>query len=223
MVSTSEQLNIWMKSQEDESLEFKEAKNHFDFEKLTKYCAAIANEGGGKIILGITDKLPRRVVGCQEFNNLIRTKAGLVERLHVRVDAEEISHANGRVVIFHIPSRPIGYPIQYKGAYWMRAGEDLVPMTQDHLKKIFAESGPDFSAEICFNASFADLDPAAINRFRTLWQRKAKNPTFEALTDEQLLHDAELVVDQGVTFAALVLFGTKKALGRHFGAGRDHL
>lgn len=215
MVSTSEQLKEWMKSREDENLEFKEAKNHFDFERLIKYCAAIANEGGGKIILGVTDKLPRKVVGCQEFINLERTKAGLVERLHLRIDAEEITHNDGRVVIFHVPFRPIGYPIQYKGAYWMRAGEDLVPMTQDHLKKIFAESGPDFSSETCLNASFADLDPAAIKRFRAMWLRKAKNPTIEALTDEQLLHDAELIVDKGITFAALILFGTQKALGKY--------
>lgn len=215
MVSTSEQLKEWMKSREDENLEFKEAKNHFDFEKLTKYCAAIANEGGGKIILGVTDKLPRRVVGCQEFHNMERTKAGLVERLHLRIDAEEINHIEGRILIFHVPSRPIGYPIQYKGSYWMRAGEDLVPMTQDQLKKIFAESGPDFSSEICLTASFSDLDPVAVKRFRAMWLRKAKNPTLDTLTDEQLLHDAELIVDDGVTFAALILFGTRKALGKY--------
>ena len=36
-----------LSSKENEHLEFKEAKNRFDFEELVKYCAALANEGGG--------------------------------------------------------------------------------------------------------------------------------------------------------------------------------
>ena len=40
-----------MKDKESEHLEFKEAKIRYDFEELTRYCAAIANEGGGMIIL----------------------------------------------------------------------------------------------------------------------------------------------------------------------------
>lgn len=47
-----------------------------------------ANEGGGKIILGINDKMPRRVVGCQAFNQLERTKAGLIDRLRLRIEGE---------------------------------------------------------------------------------------------------------------------------------------
>ncbi len=45
---------------EDEHVEFKEAKHNFSFDKLVDYCAALANERGGKIVLGVTDALPRR-------------------------------------------------------------------------------------------------------------------------------------------------------------------
>ena len=44
-----------------------------------KYCVALANEGGGKVILGVTDKRPRAVVGSQAFPDLERTKAGLIK------------------------------------------------------------------------------------------------------------------------------------------------
>ena len=37
------------------------------------------------------------------------------------------------------PSRPLGVPLDHDGAYLMRAGEALVPMTPDHLRSIFAE------------------------------------------------------------------------------------
>ena len=102
------QLEEWMKAKEKEQLEFKEAKTSYDFEKLVKYCAALANEGGGRIILGITDKMPRRVVGTGAFKDLERTKAGIIERLHVRIDIEEIFHPDGRVLIFNVPPRPSG-------------------------------------------------------------------------------------------------------------------
>ncbi len=50
---TPKELNALLRGiEEDEHLEFKEAKRYFDFEKLVRYCVAIANEGGGKIILG---------------------------------------------------------------------------------------------------------------------------------------------------------------------------
>lgn len=215
MSAILDKLREWMEGKEDEHLEFKEAKNRFDFEELVKYCAALANEGGGKMILGVTNKRPRRVVGCRAFESLERTKAGLTERLHLRFEIDEIQHPDGRVPVFHVPSRPIGMPVQYKGAYWMRAGEGLVPMTPDQLKRIFDEAGPDFSAEICTKASLEDLDPDAVRRFREMWRRKSGNEALDKVSDEQLLTDAELIVNGRVTYAALILLGTRQALGKH--------
>lgn len=209
------QIDAWLDARKDEHLEFKEAKNRYDFERLVKYCAALANEGGGTFVLGITDQRPRRVVGSQAFQDLGRTKAGLIERLRLRIDAYEVQHPDGRVVVFAVPSRPLGVPIQYEGAFWMRGGEELTPMTTDYLKRIFAELAPDFSAAICAQAKLEDLDPVAIARLRSTWQRKSGNPALEHISNEQLLADAELVVDGQITFAALILLGTRQALGRH--------
>ena len=208
-------LQTWMNDREDEHLEFKEAKKNFHFEELVNYCVALANEGGGRMILGVTDKLPRKVVGSQAFSNLERTKAGLIDRVRLRIDVEEIQHPDGRVLVFQIPSRPIGMPMQYKGAYWMRGGEDLIPMTPDLLQRIFAESGPDFSAEICTSAQLDDLDPNAVEALRQLWQRKSPDQDISTRSVERLLSDAELLVDGQVTYAALILLGTRKALGKY--------
>ena len=68
-------LQTWMNSKEDEHLEFKEAKKNFHFETLVKYCVALANEGGGRMILGVTDILPREVVGTRVFSDLEKTKS----------------------------------------------------------------------------------------------------------------------------------------------------
>ena len=215
MTVTSEHLGSWLRAKENEHLEFKEAKQNFHFEKLVKYCAALANEGGGSILLGITDKQPRRVVGTRSFQSIERTKAGLVEKLRIRIDAHEFEHQDGRVLVFTAPPRPIGTPIAVDGAYWMRAGEDLVPMTPDMLRRIFDEAGPDFSAEICAGAGLSDLDQTAIDDFRARWHKKANRDAILQSSPEQLLRDAELVTDAGVTYAAVVLLGTHAALGKH--------
>ncbi len=215
MSVTLEQLDAWMHDPENEHLEFKEAKNRFDFEELGKYCAALANERGGRMILGVSNRPPRRVVGSQAFGDLERTKLGLVDRLHLRIDATAVAHPDGRVVVFDVPSRPIGMPIQYGGAYWMRSGESLVPMTPDLLRRIFDEAGPDFSSEVCPKALLADLDPQAIENLRALWRRKSGNVALERLDHKQLLADAELLVDGGLTYAALILLGTRQALGKY--------
>ena len=85
MTVSGQQLQDWLHAREDEHLEFKEAKNNFHFEKLVKYCAALANEGGGSIVLGVNDTVPRKVVGSQVFTDLERTKAGLIEKLRFGV------------------------------------------------------------------------------------------------------------------------------------------
>ena len=213
-LSTSE-LQTWMNAREDEHLEFKTAKTKYDFENLVRYCVALANEGGGKMILGVTDKLPRRVVGSRAFPNLEKVKADLIERLGLRVDVGEIQHPDGRVLVFQIPARPIGVPIQYKGAYWMRGGESLIPMTPDLLQRIFAEASPDYSSEICEPAKLDDLDPTAVDVLRRLWQRKSPDQDISTRPVKQLLTDAELLVDGKVTYAALILLGTSKALGKY--------
>ena len=65
---TLETLEKWLvESVETEDLEFKEAKNQFDTTKLMRYCVAIANERGGYLVFGVTDKRPRKVVGSQAF------------------------------------------------------------------------------------------------------------------------------------------------------------
>jgi ATP-dependent DNA helicase RecG len=210
-----EQLENWMRGAEDEHLEFKEARNQYSGEKLIRYCSALANERGGNMVLGVTNRKPRRVVGTNAFADLNDIKAKLVERLRLRIEATILDHPDGRVLVFEVPSRPIGMPIPCDGVYLMRAGEDLVTMTPDQLGRIFDEAGPDYSAEICSRATLDDLDPRAVENMRKMWAQKSGNEALHNLDTEQLLNDAELVMDGEVTYAALVLLGTHRALGKH--------
>lgn len=131
---------------EDEHLEFKEAKSSYEFENLVDYCVALANEGGGHIVFGVTNNPPRQVVGTRAFTEPERTVAGIHQRIHLKVGWREFLHEKGRVLVFKIPSRPKGHPIHYNGRYLMRAGEDLVPMSPDQLKAILDEGKDEFCA-----------------------------------------------------------------------------
>lgn len=144
-MTTLETLNRWLAdAPEDEHLEFKEAKQQYDTTKLLRYCVALANEGGGHLVLGVSDKRPRQVVGTQAFQNRGEITARILDALRMRVDVQELEHPNGRVLVFAVPPRPAGTPLHHEGAYLMRAGEELVPMSPDQLKRIFAEGGPDW-------------------------------------------------------------------------------
>ena len=52
---------------EGTNVEFNSAAGGFHFEELVKYCVALANEGGGTIVLGVTDQRPSEVVGTRAF------------------------------------------------------------------------------------------------------------------------------------------------------------
>ncbi|HIJ91585.1 MAG: putative DNA binding domain-containing protein [Desulfobulbaceae bacterium] len=149
MSVTLDRLITWLATpSETEHLEFKEAKTQYSSIKLFKYCVALANEGGGHLILGVTDKPPRRVVGSQAFQNLEEIRAKLVSKLQIRVEVDELHHPDGRVLIFSVPARPKGAPLHIDGQYLMRAGEELVPMTADRLQAIFAEGQSNFEERI---------------------------------------------------------------------------
>lgn len=148
MSTTPEQINLWRSAaSEHQRLEFKEAKEQFDFGKLCKYCVALANEGGGNLLLGVADKAPRPIVGTKAVNDRTGMAEKLFQTLGFRVDVEEVLHPDGRVVVFHIPTRPRGTAYHLEGTYFMRAGEELMPMSEDQLRRIFAEGEPDWLEE----------------------------------------------------------------------------
>ena len=212
---TQQKIEQLLLSPETENLEFKEAKNNFEKEKLIKYCVALSNEMGGTLILGVTDKLPRKIVGTKVFQNYASLQKDVFDLLRFRIEVTELYKDGKRILAIEIPSRPIGTPIEYKGTYWMRLNESVEPMSQDQLRRIFAEAQPDFSAQPCPNATISDLSDIAVSMFRILWAKKSGNQLILTLSLEQLLSDAELLIDGRLNYAALILLGKEDALGKY--------
>ncbi len=204
-MTTNVEFARWLATpREDEHLEFKEAKSHFDKEKLFKYCVAFANEGGGKLILGVSDTQPRAVVGSTAFPDLVEIRGKVFHKLRFRVDVEELQHQGNRVVIFHIPSRPSGTAYDVEGAYLMRSGENLVPMTEDRLRRIFEEGKPEWLEQHSMTRLNAQniielLDTQAFFELLDLPYPSHRSGVIDRLRQEQLV-DA---VDDGLAIRRL--------------------
>jgi ATP-dependent DNA helicase RecG len=195
MKTTVEELERLMTlPSEDEHLEFKKAENQFDTTRLFRYCVALANEGGGKLILGVTDERPRHVVGTQAFLNTEEIKARLVELFHLRIELETVRHPDGRVLIFHVPSRPVAVALNYEGTYLMRAGESLVAMTFDQLSRIAQEGSPELISRVALGDLSADevvslLDTQSYFDLINLPYPPRRESVLERFADEKLIHE----------------------------------
>ena len=220
-----------LKKESEDHVEFKEAKRDFNFDggshtdpKKRRHCvlgyvAALANERGGRLVFGMKDKKPHDVVGTSfAQDKLGDLEDEIYERMKIRVpvteefEPSEDADDRKRVVIFHVPSRPIGKMLKFEGVALMRIGESLREMSDEEMFKILSEQEPDFSAKICEGLTMEDLDTDAIKIMKQKYAEKNENPGFEAFSDEQALSDLELLVDGKLNYAALVLLGKTKAI-----------
>ncbi len=204
-------------NKETEHIEFKLAERKFSFDSgkksLCGYIVALANEGGGRLVFGVTDKKPRIVRGTNAFKNTDKLEKSLYHKLKRRITVSKLSVNGKRVLIIDIPSRPIGEALELEGQYLMRVRDALVPMSPDKLKEINNEAVSDFSSKTLPNAVYDDLTPDAIKELRRLLtnsNRVEKDLTKQA--DKQMLQDLGLIDGDKITVAALVLLGSSVTL-----------
>ena len=83
-------------AKEGENFEFKTAENRFSYTELQKYACAISNEGGGKIVFGITDKRPRQIKGSKAFDQPERTRKGLTDEASKELLCQHMRNESNR-------------------------------------------------------------------------------------------------------------------------------
>ena len=204
---------------EGERLEFKEWKRKSDTEALGRYCCALANEGGGYFVLGVTDRRPRKIVGTSVFAALEATTESVREQLGIAVEATQLTVDSQRVVVFTVPPRPRGVPILFRGLGYQRQGDSLLPMSPDRLRRMGEEIGPDRSAEQCGSSvTLGALDPLAMGAFRRAWHATSADDSLLGSPPEELLEEAGLVQGGRVTLAALLLLGKGRSAAREAGS-----
>jgi ATP-dependent DNA helicase RecG len=198
---------------EDEGLEFKLAAQSFRKERICEYVSAIANSGGGSLILGVSDAPPRKFVGTQAFANLAGLRDHVYTAMRWKIETREFAPDGKRILVISTNAAPRGRPVAFNEKFFQRTGGSLRAMGADDLRIALSGASLDFSSDLCPGAGLSDLDQRAIDRFRALWSRE---PAIAAhgWTDAQLLENAELTIDGALTNAALILLGSERALAR---------
>jgi len=163
---------------ETEVVEFKEAKNNFDFSDLGEYFSALCNEANLKnkpfawLVFGVEDK-KHQIVGSNYRplrKDLDSLKKEIADQTTLRItfiEIYEIEQDNKRVILFQIPAAPKGIPVTFKGHYYGRDGEALVPLNIEEIERIRSQVvTDDWSMGIIDDATLADLDETAITKAR---------------------------------------------------------
>ncbi len=213
-----------LKESEDK-VEFNGAKHNFPYaggshtaqEERRKcflgYVVAFANEGGGMLVMGMTNTFPHHVVGS-DFGE---GKLGALEdetysRLGIRVQMQELFEDSKRVLVVHIPGRPVGKLLKFEGVALMRVGESLRKMNDEEMFAILSEQEPDFSVKICNELKLEDIDENAVDVLKGKYAKKQSNPSFKTQSKAQVLIDLDLMVGGKLTIAALILTGKKEKI-----------
>lgn len=185
------------------------------------YVTALCNEGGGRMVIGMHDTLPHKVVGSKQNENALgELESNIYRDTGIRTEVYELfedeENKLGRVLVIEVPSRPIGKVYKFEDVPLMRVGEDLLPMDDKTFLAIIQEQMPDFSEQMCEKASFDDLDSEAILVMKKKYAQKQNNPSFVSLDDRQALSDLKLAVGDKITNAAVLLVGKESFINKMF-------
>jgi ATP-dependent DNA helicase RecG len=207
-------------SSETEVVEFKEAKNNFDFKDLGKYFSALSNEANlnnkdcAWLIFGINDK--KKIVGTNYrpiHKDLDKLKYEIAEKINNRltfIEIYELQTNDGRVILFQIPPSPKGIPTSFNGFFFGRDGESVGPLNISEIERIRSQiTTKDWSMGVCFGASIEDLDEEAIAKARENY--KIKNPRLKKEVDTwnniTFLNKAKLTINGSITNTCILLLG----------------
>lgn len=215
---------------ENEVVEFKQAGDGYSTDDIGKYVSALANEANlrgvefGWLVFGVNNRT-RGVVGTDyrpEGERLQSLKMQINRDTDPRMtfrDIHELRGENGRVVLFQIPPAPRGIAISWKGHYYARAGESLVPLGLDKLDEIRNQTlAQDWTAQVVADATVADLDESALHKAREAFAQKYANRLdaneVEGWSAATFLERARLTQQGRMTRAALLLLGKAESAYR---------
>ena len=97
------------------------------------YVAALCNEGGGRLVIGMHDSYPHKVIGTKQCeNSLGQLESDIYRDMGIRPDIYELYEDEvnkiGRVLVIEVPPHPIGKIFKFEDVALMRVGEELKPM-----------------------------------------------------------------------------------------------
>ena len=118
-----------------------------------------------------------------------------------------------RVVIFEIVPA-FDRPVSFYGTAYIRDGTSKTELAKypDKQRRIW-QSHTDWTAQVCVQATLADLDETALRKARKEYVTKfsAKAAEVEGWNDETFLNKVKVTIRGGITHAALLLLGKQES------------
>ena len=209
-----------IENNENEYVEYKEAKNNFDFNELGKYFSALSNGANlvnkqyAWLVFGVEDKTHKLVdTNYRRNGNLNGLKKDITQSTNDNMTFLDIYdfEINGkRVVMFKIPAA-IGIPTTWKGIAYDRNNESLVPLNETKRNIILSTVNIDWTRQIVEGLTVSDLDKDAILKAREQFKKKNENKSIadeiDKMDDISFLNKAKVLLNGKVTRAAWLLLG----------------
>ena len=207
--TTQEEFEELLKSPETQTLEFKRAaKNEIDLVARWSVGFYNAQRGWGRIVIGVTDT-NRQVVGTEAFSKTQGARDQIHALTRIYVEFEELSYNDARVVIVHVPESTGSTLALYDGKAFIRRGSDLMVMSPEEIiNRVSPKGGHDYTAELT-HATFQDLDSALIDDYIS---KSGAGAEYGRTEPELFLHNVNLMEAGQATVAAVIMFGTEKAV-----------
>ncbi|MEW6073151.1 MAG: ATP-binding protein [Planctomycetota bacterium] len=211
------ELRALLRRKECESVEFK--PRLLDREEITEYAVGIGNAGGGRLVLGVSDRRPRRILGIEELSEkeLGKIRDSVAESAGIHIELELVRTPDGLVLVVEIPSRPRAVPFHTKkGKYLIRHADALRGMRLEELDAVRREAGVELTA-IPLDGQPQDLlSPSAFEQLRELMGEVGAPEDLARLPDLDLLRSLGLMSPDGrILLGALLLAGTREAIVAH--------
>ena len=213
---------------EYELVEFKEATNDYDKNKIGQYFSAISNEANlkgqqyGWLIFGVRNK-DKAIVGTNYRKNsgienlkheIAQGTTGSITFIDIYEIYPEYEGEHRRVIMFKIPAAVTAIPTGWHDHYYGRDGESLVPLSLEEIDRIRRQETKDWSKQTIGNALIKHLDIDAIKLARKSYIEKTKKvhvtEEINGMSDEEFLTKLRLIVDGKLTNAAMVLLGNSE-------------
>ena len=190
-----------MRSSESQNIEYKTSWHN----NYLKWICGFANAKGGRIYIGKDDQ--GKTVGLEnakklleELPNRIRDQLGLMP--HINLEQEK----NKAYLEIIVDSSTV--PISLRGVYYWRSGSVTQELKGNALNDfLIKKSGITWDRVIEEQASLNDIDEHAIGVFKKDAAKAGRLPDLSEDSVEDILKKLRVYTDDGLTRAALILFG----------------
>jgi ATP-dependent DNA helicase RecG len=192
---------------EDSRHQFKRDATNAD--SLAAELAALANSGGGCVLLGVADDgsvLGLDAAAVRRLNQLLSNAASQ----HVRPPLSPVSHnvlTTQGLVVVTVPDGLNKPYMDLQGRVWVKSGADKRHVTaREEMQRMFQRAGLLQADQVPVrNATAADIDERAFGRY--FERRYGQSLDAAGLPMVQLMENLQLAQDGVPNLAGLLLFG----------------